>query len=110
MSKVDAFVEVASAEDIPPGRSFGYQVAGVPIALFNLEGEFIAVENRCPHQGAPLAGSPILSQGRVRCMLHGWLFKLRGCEEDDELKRYPTKVEGGKVHICSHPYASDHVV
>ena len=85
MSRVDAFVEVASAEDIPPGRSFGYQVAGVPIALFNLEGEFIAVENRCPHQGAPLAGSPILSQGRVRCMLHGWLFKLRGGEEDDEV-------------------------
>jgi 3-phenylpropionate/trans-cinnamate dioxygenase ferredoxin subunit len=88
----DGYVAVATARQIPVGRSIGVTVAGQSIALFNLGGEVVAVENRCPHQGAPLAGSPILGASRVRCALHGWLFDLRGSEEDDGLRRYPARL------------------
>jgi hypothetical protein len=34
-------------------------------------------------------------------MLHGWLFDLRGSEEDDGLKRYPVRQrEDGAIEVC----------
>ncbi len=97
----DGFEAAARADQIPPGRAVGVTVCGQPVAIFNLGDEFIAVENRCPHQGAPLSGSPILGKSRVRCMLHGWMFDLRGNEEDDGLKRYPVRhLDDGSIEIC----------
>ncbi len=97
----DGYVAVSTARQIPVGRSIGVTVAGRSIALFNMGEEIVAVENRCPHQGAPLAGSPILGKSRVRCALHGWIFDLKGCEDDDGLKRYPARFAGdGTIEVC----------
>jgi 3-phenylpropionate/trans-cinnamate dioxygenase ferredoxin subunit len=101
MAMSEDFQPVARVQQVPPGRSVGVTVCGQPVAIFNLGDELIAVENRCPHQGAPLAGSPIVGKSRVRCMLHGWLFDLRGSEEDDGLKRYPVRqLEDGAIEVC----------
>ncbi len=49
---------VATVEEIPPGGRKIVEVAGRSIGVFNLDGEFFALRNRCPHQGGPLcAGS-----------------------------------------------------
>ncbi|WP_313693557.1 Rieske (2Fe-2S) protein [Halorarum halobium] len=45
---------VAAADEIDPGEGMGVEVDGIEIALFNVEGEFHAISNRCPHQRAPL--------------------------------------------------------
>ena len=64
---------------------------GVSIGVFNINGEFFALKNVCPHQGAPLCQgsvhathrpSPVFRyrpdlQGRVlRCPWHGWEFDI----------------------------------
>jgi nitrite reductase/ring-hydroxylating ferredoxin subunit len=103
-------IDVGAADDIPPGRSAAFVVEGESIAVFNDAGELFAVDNHCPHQDAPLAGSPLFKGGMVRCMMHGWLFRLRGCEEDDGLRRYPVKVEGGRILINPQPIPSDEPV
>jgi nitrite reductase/ring-hydroxylating ferredoxin subunit len=109
LSDTRAFVRVAPVEQIPPGRSAAFTVEGQSIAIFNWEGELFAVDNHCPHQNAPLAGNPILPKGRVRCMVHGWLFQFRSCEEDDDLKRFPVRVEDGQIEVSPQPYPSDHI-
>lgn len=60
-----------------------------------------AIDDRCPHQGYPL------SQGRVQdgvltCAWHNWKFELAtgACTFGGEpVKRYPTRIEGGRVHL-----------
>ena len=42
---------VARVVDIPPGSHGVVVVAGRPIGIFNLAGEFFGLLNRCPHQG-----------------------------------------------------------
>ena len=96
---------VAKWEDIPPGQSALVTVDGKEVAVFNVEGRYYAVGNRCPHRSGPLVRGQIESVdgvAAVRCPLHGWLFELgtgRGltragasiacypvsCEEDDLL-------------------------
>ncbi|MEC4683468.1 MAG: Rieske 2Fe-2S domain-containing protein [Nitrospirota bacterium] len=48
---------------------------GQEIALFKLEGQFYAVENRCPHRGGYLADGSVRGHN-VTCPLHGWTFDL----------------------------------
>jgi nitrite reductase/ring-hydroxylating ferredoxin subunit len=83
---------VAAVADIPPGERRIVEIAGRSIGVFNVNGEFFALRNRCPHQGGELCNGPVggfvsssgpgdyhLSrQGEiVRCPWHGWEFDIR---------------------------------
>ena len=45
----------ALGDDIPLREGRAVKVGGREIAIFNLGDRFLAVENRCPHKGGPLA-------------------------------------------------------
>jgi 3-phenylpropionate/trans-cinnamate dioxygenase ferredoxin subunit len=83
---------VGRADEIPPGSRRIVRVAGRSIGVFNVEGEFYAIRNRCPHQGAPLCegklwgvlsadkpGSFVYDSRKeiLACIWHGWEFNLR---------------------------------
>jgi len=107
MSDAETFHDVAEVEAIPSGKSAALQIEGERIALFNHEGQFYATANSCPHMGASIAGGPMLKGGRIRCMLHGWVLDLNDCEDEDGLRRFPVKVEGGRVFVCPKAIPSD---
>jgi 3-phenylpropionate/trans-cinnamate dioxygenase ferredoxin subunit len=87
-----ARVVVAETTDLPPGARRIVEVAGRSIGVFNVGGEYLAVRNRCPHQGGPLCEGVTLGAitsdqpgeyeytrpGEViRCPWHAWEFDLR---------------------------------
>jgi nitrite reductase/ring-hydroxylating ferredoxin subunit len=82
---------VARTSEIPPGGNKVVAVDGRDIVVFHVNGEFFALLNRCPHEGAPLdkaacvarLTSPepgIYQRSRVgemlRCPWHGWEFDV----------------------------------
>jgi 3-phenylpropionate/trans-cinnamate dioxygenase ferredoxin subunit len=82
---------VARVHEIPPGARKIVTVGRREIGVFNLDGEFFALRNRCPHQGAALCDGrlvPTVSSsapgdyelgGRtlLQCPWHGWEFDVR---------------------------------
>ena len=46
---------VASVGEIAPGSSKLITVKGREIGLFNVKGEYFALANKCPHEGASLS-------------------------------------------------------
>ena len=76
--QVAEWVEVARAEDIPPGHAARVEIDGVPIAIFNARGRFFAVDDTCTHQEASLSeGDLDLERCAIECPLHGSAFDLR---------------------------------
>jgi nitrite reductase/ring-hydroxylating ferredoxin subunit len=72
---LEPFVFVARANDVEPGRRLAVTVDGREIVLFNVDGTVYALENACPHQGAPLYDGWV--QGTtVTCTWHAWCFNL----------------------------------
>jgi 3-phenylpropionate/trans-cinnamate dioxygenase ferredoxin subunit len=82
---------VATVDEIPPGARKIVELEGRSIGVFNVDGNFFALRNRCPHQGGPLcrgaisgfvsAAKPgeyrISRRGKVlRCPWHGWEFDV----------------------------------
>ena len=70
------FVPLARLEELPPGSSKEVEYDGRIYALFNLDGQIVAVDGICPHQGGPLAQGTC-SGPIVTCPWHGWQFDLR---------------------------------
>lgn len=96
------FVSVADVESLPPGASRTVHAKGREFALFNIDGEFLAIDNECTHRGGPL-GAGHVSGGKVYCPLHGWSFEIRTghCSANGgrPVKSYRTRVLAGEVQI-----------
>ena len=62
-----AFVKVGTVQEVPAGKSKQVKVGSRTIALFNVDGIYHAIDDTCPHRGAPLwegsvaAGEPCAS-------------------------------------------------
>ena len=97
------FTKVAKTSEIMPGSMKGYVVGDKKIALSNVGGTFYAFEDRCSHQGQPLAGG-LLMGNVVMCLFHGAQFdvttgKSMNATTKDPVKTFPVKVEGDDILV-----------
>lgn len=105
---------VARVSEIPPGARKLVRIERREIGVFNLDGEFFALRNRCPHQGASLCSGrlvPVLHSREpgdhrlgdltlLQCPWHGWEFDVRSgqswCEPGRlRVRSYKVEVEPG---------------
>ena len=71
-------VEVARATDIPPGHAARVEIDGTPVAIFNVDGDFYALDDTCSHAEASLSeGDLDPERCAIECPLHGSSFDLR---------------------------------
>jgi nitrite reductase (NADH) small subunit len=69
------FVTVARVGDIPAGEGRAYPVGKRMVAVFFHEGDYFAIDDFCPHQGASLADGYI-DGCAVACPWHHWRFSI----------------------------------
>jgi len=97
------FIAVADVDQVPPEHGLRVKVGERELALFNIGGQFYALDGQCPHRGGPL-GEGITENGHVYCPLHGWEFDVTtgACINNPEKPAacFPARVMGGKVEIC----------
>jgi nitrite reductase (NADH) small subunit len=102
MSEIKRWVRIAYGRDIPLREGRAVTAGDREIAIFNLGDRFLAVENRCPHKGGPLADG-IVSGAAVVCPLHAWKMCLEtgkgvnGPSASSCVATFRTRVEGGVV-------------
>ncbi|MFZ2099765.1 MAG: Rieske 2Fe-2S domain-containing protein [Oricola sp.] len=117
---------VARVGEIAAGTSKLVHVEGRDIAVFNVAGEFFAIANRCPHEGADLCKGKLVAliesddpgvirlsrHGElVRCPWHGWEFDLRTgkswCDPArTRVKSYDVAVERG-ASLVEGPFQTE---
>lgn len=98
------FRKVARVDDVPEGRGIALEIEGTRIALFNIEGEFFAIEATCAQHGAPLNKGLILER-TLCCPWHGVAFDVaRGvCAAfpgEPSATPYEVKIEGSDVLLA----------
>lgn len=96
------FLEVASTEDVIPGKGKVVVVMGREIGLFNVEGQIEAIDNTCPHSVRPI-GNVEFNGHMVTCLWHGLKFNVVNGECPQaphyKAKKYPVRVEGDRIFV-----------
>jgi 3-phenylpropionate/trans-cinnamate dioxygenase ferredoxin subunit len=112
---------VATVGEIPAGGRKIVEVAGRSIGVFNLDGNYFAIRNRCPHQGGPLCAGVLSGFVRaarpgeyqyerrgefLRCPWHGWEFDITTGQsyfdpQGTRVRRYPVEVAAGEQLVAA---------
>lgn len=110
---------ICPVDELQPGDRIFEEVDGVELAVFNVNGEYVAVVNYCIHQSGPLCEGPLtgttagdpekweydwVKEGEIlTCPWHGWEFDLRSgtCLSDPQyrLLTYDVCVEEGQIKV-----------
>lgn len=114
-------VDVGAVEEFPSRVMRIVQAEGVELGVCRWDGEFFAMRNSCPHQGAPVCRGFLQARltGRcstegvemettaeepvILCAWHRWEFSLRTGESawdsGYKVKTYPVSVADGRVMV-----------
>ncbi len=97
------YVKVAKTSEIADQCAKCVEVGGRTIALFNIGGEFYAIDDQCPHEDGPLSEG-YLEGFEVECPWHAACFNLKtgkasGPPAEDDVKTYPVRVVGDAVEV-----------
>lgn len=97
------YQKIANVTDLKPGNAIVVEINGEAIALYNIDGNYYATANTCPHKGGPL-GDGSIEQDVVVCPWHGWKLNVKtGISPVDstvKIQTYSVKVEGEDILIA----------
>lgn len=95
------WVKVAEVSQIPPSASKRVEVRGLAIALFNLDGQFYALEDTCPRDEGSLSQGDLFGD-LVQCPVEACKYELAtgNCITfDAQVQAFEVSVEGSEVKI-----------
>jgi 3-phenylpropionate/trans-cinnamate dioxygenase ferredoxin subunit len=74
------WVKIAEIGSISLGGGKAFEVDGLSVAVFNVNGTLYAIDDSCPHQGSSLAMGK-LEGCTVTCRSHGMKVNVTGDEQ-----------------------------
>ena len=107
-SKDLVWQKVLSKDELPQGRVTSVTCNKRTLCMSHHQGQFGALDNKCPHQGGPL-GEGSIENGLLRCPWHGWDYdpitgKAPGF--DDGVETFPVEIRDDGVYVGLPPEQS----
>lgn len=97
------FTTVAKVGAIAEGEGGTFTVGDRLVAVFLHQGEYFAIDDLCPHQGASLGAGHLDDEGAVTCPWHAWRFSV--CDgtwcDNPRIKTdtFDVRVEGDEIQV-----------
>ena len=97
------WITVAKEGELAPGQWRVVEADGARIVVFNLAGEYCAIEDVCTHDGGQLTGGMVLGD-EIVCPRHGARFCIRTGEAlsapaYEATATFPIRVENGEIQV-----------
>ena len=93
---------VCLADALPKGSCRRFALPnGDELAIYNVNGEYYATDNFCPHRGAALSDGALVGH-IVECGWHGWQFDVRTGEcltVTEKIKTFLVRVSNGEIVV-----------
>lgn len=93
---------VARVEDISEGKGIVVEAGDRKVLVFNIEGDFHALDSYCAHRGQPLVRGEVV-EGHLLCPWHGNTFDVTtgtcSVSPEESVRTYPVQVREGQVWV-----------
>lgn len=79
-----------------------YKHSPKQIAIFRIDDQVFAVDNRCPHEGYPLVQGKVDDNCLLTCNWHNWKFHLQDGKcvlGGDDVRSYAVRVDDDEVYV-----------
>jgi NAD(P)H-dependent nitrite reductase small subunit len=106
----DGWVQAVALADLPVGSSTKVYIGSQQVAVFNVDGQLYAINNRCPHARGPLCEGTLhdnVNGPAVTCPWHRADFDLRTGEVIEGPIRTPVKTYSVRVGDDGFIYLAD---
>lgn len=99
-----AFETVATVDEIQSGERIVDRVGDYWVAVFNVGGQFYAIEDQCTHDGESLGDGEVnVAAKTVQCPRHGAIFDLETGKPTfpavKPVPRFAVRVEGNDIQV-----------
>ncbi len=96
-------IKVAETNEVPPGTAKSVDLEGRPVALFNIDGTYYAIDDACTHRGGPLSEG-VVAGTTVTCPLHSTTFDVTtgdvlGPPASEGVAHYNVQVDGNDIKV-----------
>lgn len=100
------WIDVAPAANLAIGQHRVVEIEDTHIAVFNLGGEFYAIENVCTHDGSEIASGCVVGDD-IECPRHGAKFCIKtgavtAPPAYEPVDTFPVRVAAGVVQVRDH--------
>ena len=97
------YITVAKTAEIGPGEREIYDIEGYYIAVFNVGGNYYAIEDVCSHDDGPVAEGELYGY-EIECPRHGARFDIRNGAVTRmpavlPIQWFPVRVEGDEIQV-----------
>ena len=100
-----ALIDVGLADELPPNSVKIVNAGSITVGVYNLNGEFFALEDRCSHDDGPLCeGDFDPDAGVAICPRHGANIDIRTGQPrtlpaTEPVDTFPVRIEDGIVKV-----------
>jgi 3-phenylpropionate/trans-cinnamate dioxygenase ferredoxin subunit len=104
---MNTWLDVGGAAEVASGCCSLVEVDETIVAVFNLAGEFYAIQDACPHDGGELARGKVEGD-EIICPRHGARFSIKtgavlASPAYEDLRTFPVRVVQGRLLIETTP-------
>lgn len=97
------WVDICAENALAIDEKMIVDVDGTEVVVFNVEGQFYALEDICPHDGGEVGSGEIVA-GEIVCPRHGARFCIKTgavqCPPAyEDLATFPVQIEAGRLQI-----------
>jgi nitrite reductase/ring-hydroxylating ferredoxin subunit len=98
-----AFTKAATLAEVPGGKAKQVTLGGKTIGLFNVGGTVYAIDDTCPHRGAPLWEGDVEGT-EVTCPWHGARFDVTSgahlcLPANRDIGNYKVQIVGDEIQV-----------
>ena len=100
------WVDIVDKNTIGASEVFVVELEGTEVAIFNVSGEFYAIEDICTHDGSEISTGCVFAH-IIECPRHGAQFDIRTGEvlqapAYEAIRTFPVRVENGMIQVSNN--------
>jgi len=97
------WIDVGAERALMNGENITIEVDGIDVAIFKIDGQFYAIEDVCPHDGAEVASGELVGD-EIICPRHGARFCVKTGQVQcppayEDIETFSVRLKEGRLQI-----------
>ena len=101
------WIDIATTDELQAGEHKSFEIGYEQIILFNIDGEYYALQDHCTHDGGILSDG-VIDAEQIICSRHGARYciktgEVKGPPAFESIATFPLRIQDNVIQIKPEP-------